>query len=102
MKSVFEESAELLELPAVVVEQLSLSAVESSLCLGLMRGKPVEDIADDCGQPRELIRAYFHKLLMKTGTDNEAKLVAVLLSLSRNQFVARMPKSNGAIDHDQR
>ncbi|EAW29595.1 hypothetical protein GP2143_12366, partial [marine gamma proteobacterium HTCC2143] len=31
--------------------------------------------------------------------DNEAKLVAVLLSLSRNQFVARMPKRNRAIDH---
>jgi len=97
VKSVFEASAGLSELPSVVVEQLNLSAIESSLCLGLIQGKPVEDIADECCQPRELIRAYFHKLLMKTGTDNEAKLVAVLLSLSHNQAVTRLPKRSRTI-----
>lgn len=100
MKSVFETSAGLTKLPSAVVEQLNLSVIESSLCLGLIQGKPVEDIAEDCCQPRELIRAYFHKLLMKTGTDNEAKLVAVLLSLAHNQDVARLSKRNRSADQN--
>ena len=96
MKSVFEASAGLTELPSIIVERLNLSAIESNVCLGLIQGKQLDEIAEDHCHPRESIRVYFRKLLIKTGTDNEAKLVAVLLSLSNNQQIVRLPKSDRA------
>ena len=96
VKSVFEASAGLTELPSIIVERLNLSAIESNVCLGLIQGKQLDEIAEDHCHSRESIRVYFRKLLIKTGTDNEAKLVAVLLSLSNNQQIVRLPKSDRA------
>lgn len=92
VKSVYEASAAFTKLPESIVQHFNFCPVESSLCLGLIQGKPLDDVADESGQPRELLRAYFHKLLMKTDTDNEAKLVSVLLSLSDTADSSRLRK----------
>ncbi|MCP3907226.1 MAG: hypothetical protein GY712_04345 [Oceanicoccus sp.] len=80
MTSIFEASAELKVLPTAVVQQFKLTKEESVLCLGLVQGKSIDDVADEVHQPREILRHQFHTLLEKTGTDTEAKLVTVVLS----------------------
>ncbi len=82
MTSIYEASAELTVLPTAVVQQFQLTEAESVLCLGLVQGKSIDDMADEIHQPREAIRHQFNNLLEKTGTDNEAKLVTVVLSSS--------------------
>lgn len=50
------------------------------LCLGLVQGKSLDDLAEEFSVSRAAIRNYYHRLLQKTGTDNEAKLVSRVLS----------------------
>ncbi len=80
MTSIYEASAGLTVLPTTVVQQFHLTEEESILCLGLVQGKSLDDVADEIHQSREILRDRFHNLLEKTGTDNEAKLVTVVLS----------------------
>ncbi|ARN73476.1 hypothetical protein [Oceanicoccus sagamiensis] len=80
MTSIYEASAGLKVLPAAVIQQFQFTEAESVLCLGLVQGKSIDDVADENSQPREILRDQFHNLLVKTGTDNEAKLVTVVLS----------------------
>ena len=78
--SVYETSAGLKSLPSAIVRQFSLSAEESQLCLGLVQGKSLDDMADELRRPRSVLRHQFNSLLTKTGTDTEAKLVTTVLS----------------------
>lgn len=80
MASVFETSAGLTVLPSAVARQFDLTESESRLCLGLVQGKSLDDIAEEYSQPRQAMRDQFGRLLVKTGTDTEAKLVTILLS----------------------
>jgi hypothetical protein len=80
MTSIYEASAGLKVLPTTVVQQFKFTEAESVLCLGLVQGKSIDDVADENHQPRAILRDQFHNLLVKTGTDNEAKLVTVVLS----------------------
>lgn len=80
MTSVFKTSAELKNLPAEIVQQFRLTDAESLLCLGLVQGKSLDDLADEFSQSRTLLRSQFASLLAKTGTDTEAKLVTTVLS----------------------
>ena len=80
MTSIYEASAELTVLPTDIVQQFKLTEEESVLCLGLVQGKSIDDVADEVHQPRSILRDQFHNLLEKTGTDSEAKLVTVVLS----------------------
>lgn len=80
MPSVYETSAELTTLPIAIAQQFNFTEAESDLCLGLVQGKSLDDIADEYQQPRDRLRHRLHSLLIKTGTDNEAKLVTVVLS----------------------
>ena len=67
-------------MPSAIVQQFSLSAEESQLCLGLVQGKSLDDMADELRCPRSELRNQFNSLLIKTGTDTEAKLVTTVLS----------------------
>ena len=78
--SVYEVSANLKQLPPTIVQQFKFTEEESVLCLGLVQGKTLDDLADEFHKPRALLRTQFDSLLQKTGTDNEAKLVSRLLS----------------------
>ena len=80
MTSIYEASAGLKVLPAAIVQQFQFTEEESVLCLGLVQGKSIDDMADEIHQSREAVRQQFHNLLETTGTDNEAKLVTVVLS----------------------
>lgn len=80
MSSVFDSSPGLKKLPESVVRQFQFTEEESVLCLGLVQGKSLDDLADEFHVSRAAIRSYFHRLLQKTGTDNEAKLVSRVLS----------------------
>ncbi len=78
--SIYDTSAGLKVLPSAIVRQFQLSAEESLLCLGLVQGKSLDDMADELHQSRAILRGQFHSLLVKTGTDTEAKLVTTVLS----------------------
>lgn len=78
--SVYEVSASLKQLPTSIVQQFQFTEEESVLCLGLVQGKTLDDLADEFHKPRALLRSQFDSLLEKTGTDTEAKLVSRLLS----------------------
>ncbi len=80
MTSVYDTSASLKQLPATIVQQYQFTEEESVLCLGLVQGKTLDDMADEFHQPRSILRYQFGRLLQKTGTDNEAKLVSRVLS----------------------
>ncbi len=82
MSSVYDASAGHTALPVAIVQQFDFTEAESVLCLGLVQGKSLDDIADEYNQSRERLRHQFRGLLVKTGTDTEAKLVTVLLSRS--------------------
>ncbi len=82
--SIYETSAGLTALPPAIVRQFNLSAEESTLCLGLVQGKSLDDMADELHRSRAIVRSQFDSLLLKTGTDTEAKLVITVLS---NSFV---------------
>ena len=80
MTSIYETSAGLTTLPMSVVRTFDFTDQESVLCLGLVQGKSLDDMADECHQPRNKLRIQLNTLLSKTGTDTEAKLVTVILS----------------------
>lgn len=80
MSSIFDASASLKQLPEPLVQQFQFTEEESLLCLGLVQGKTLDDLADEFHISRAVIRSYYHRLLQKTGTDNEAKLVSRVLS----------------------
>ena len=80
MTSIYDLSANLTQLPVSVVQHFNFTAAESNLCLGLVQGKTLGEIAQDATQTREELRLQFDTLLTKTGTDNESKLISVVLS----------------------
>lgn len=80
MSSIFDASANLKQLPESVVRQYQFTEEESVLCLGLVQGKTLDDMADEFHLSRAVIRSYYHRVLQKTGADNEAKLVSRVLS----------------------
>ncbi len=80
MPSVYDTSASLKRLPESIVHQFRFTEEESVLCLGLVQGKTLDDLADEFKQPRGVLREQFDQLLQKTGTDTEAKLISRLLS----------------------
>jgi DNA-binding NarL/FixJ family response regulator len=80
MGSVFERSADLTVLPPAIVQQFKFTDDESRICLALVQGKTLDDIADEQSRSRNYLRHQFFNLLQKTGTNTEAKLVTVLLS----------------------
>jgi hypothetical protein len=82
VSSFYEANTGMKVLPVSVVRQFKFTESESLLCLGLVQGKSLDDMADEFCQARHLLRDQFHNLLIKTGTDNEAKLVTILLSKS--------------------
>ena len=80
MTSVYDTSASLKRLPASIVQQFQFTEEESVLCLGLVQGKTLDDLADEFHMSRAILRIRFDRLLQKTGADNEAKLVSRVLS----------------------
>lgn len=82
MTSIYQTSAGLKVLPTAITQQFKLTEAESVLCLGLVQGKSIDDVADEIHQSRKVLRYQFNNLLKKTGTDNEARLVTVVLSNS--------------------
>lgn len=78
--SIFEASAVLRDLPPPIVEQFHFTELEARLCLGLLQGKTLDDMADELQLPRAEVRAQFKSLLQKTKTDTEAKFVTKVLS----------------------
>lgn len=81
MSSIFDASASLKQLPESIVRQFEFTEEESVLCLGLVQGKTLDDMADEFHVSRAVLRGHFNRLLKKTGADNEAKLVSRLLSI---------------------
>ncbi len=79
MTSVYERSARLKVLPLSVAQLFDFTEEESALCLGLVQGKSLSDIADECDFSRVELRAQFKSLLTKTGADSIAKLVVIVL-----------------------
>lgn len=80
MSSVYETSASLKRLPASIVSQFKFTEEESVLCLGLVQGKTLDDMAAEFHTSRAALRNHFDRLLQKTGADNEAKLITRVLS----------------------
>ena len=80
MASIYETSAGLTSLPLSVVQKFNFTEAESFVCLGLVQGKSLDDLADELKLSRNKLRQQFQNLLIKTGTDNEAKLVTKVLS----------------------
>ncbi len=80
MSSIFEASASMTQLPVNIIQQFNFTEAESRLCLALVQGKSLDDIADEYQQPRSKLRGQFDTLLDKTGTDTEAKLITVVLA----------------------
>jgi hypothetical protein len=78
--SIYETSAGLKCLPLSVVQQFNFTDAESFVCLGLVQGKSLDDLADESRQSRVILRQQFQSILIKTGTDTEAKLVTKVLS----------------------
>jgi DNA-binding NarL/FixJ family response regulator len=78
--SVYQASASLKKLPVEIIQQFRLSAEESQLCLGLVQGKSLDDMADELCQSRAILRRQYNSLLSKVGTNTEAKLVTTVLS----------------------
>ena len=63
-----------------VVQQFKFTEAESFVCLGIVQGKSLDDLADELQQSRVVLRRQFQSLLIKTGADTEAKLVTKVLS----------------------
>ncbi|WP_101759155.1 hypothetical protein [Oceanicoccus sp. KOV_DT_Chl] len=80
MHSIYEASAEFTHLPMVVIQYFNFTESESILCLHLVQGKTLDDVFDELHHPREQLRDQLDSLLKKTGTDNTAKLISVVLS----------------------
>lgn len=80
MASIYETSAGLTSLPMSVVQQFKFTEAESFVCLGIVQGKSLDDLADELQQSRVVLRRQFQSLLIKTGADTEAKLVTKVLS----------------------
>lgn len=80
MASIFDASAGLKQLPESIVQQFQFTEEESVLCLGLVQGKTLDDLADEFHISRAILRSHYNRLLQKTGADNEAKLVSRVLS----------------------
>ena len=80
MASVYDTSAGLKRLPASIIRQFQFTELESVVCLGLVQGKTLDDMADEYHTSRAVLRDQFIRLLQKTGADNEAKLVTRVLS----------------------
>lgn len=80
MTSIYETSAGLTSLPLAIVQRFNLTEQESFVCLGLLQGKSLDDMADEFNISRVILRQQFNNLLLKTGTNTEAKLVTKVLS----------------------
>lgn len=80
MSSIFDANVRMQHLPESVVQRFKFTEQESVLCLGLVQGKTLDDIAEESRISRSILRNLFECLLRKTGADNEAKLVSRILS----------------------
>ena len=80
MGSVFESNARLRDLPAAVARKFNFTRAEAQLCLGLLQGKTLSELADEQFDERSVVQQRYESLLAKTDTDTEAKLVTVVLS----------------------
>lgn len=80
MSSIFDANVRMQHLPQSVVQRFQFTEEESVLCLGLIQGKTLDDIAEESRISRSILRNLFECLLRKTGADNEAKLVSRILS----------------------
>jgi DNA-binding CsgD family transcriptional regulator len=57
----------------------NLTRTEAAVAEALSRGKAITEIAEECGASLGTIRTHLKKILMKTGTQRQAQLVALLL-----------------------
>ena len=78
--TIYDISASLVRLSSAVIQQFKFTESESLLCLGLVQGKSLYDLAEELQLSRERLWQDYNNLLQKTGVDTEAKLISVILS----------------------